>query len=385
MKKNTYKLYSLGCKVNQYDAGKLGSALSLGNLKETKENAEYAIVYTCSVTHSAVTKNRRMITKAKKENPKAKIILAGCWPRVSEIDSEKLGVDFILDTKDHSTLEEFILGTSHSYSHDSDLSQQTRSRYFIKVQDGCEQFCSYCIIPYTRGGLSSRKREDVLLEIKKAVQEGYREIVLSGIHLGLYGHDSEYKLIDLINDILEIKDLGRIRLSSIEINEVSDELIELIKKEKKICNHLHIPLQSGCDKILKLMNRPYRLEDFKNKVYDLRSKIPDIAITTDVIVGFPGEEDGDLLETYEFCQAMQFSKIHVFSFSAHERTPAYSMPGQVDVKVIKQRSKKLRDLSENLEKKYRDRFKKRSLECILEAIGNNKDRLKTEYYFDHVR
>jgi len=282
----------------------------------------------------------------------------------------------------------------------TDNNSKNRSRYFIKIQDGCEQYCSYCVIPYARGKLKSRPEEEVIGEIKNAVDAGFREIVLSGVHIGLYGKDfnqiqsSKLKiqsrnpklkidLTGLIKKIIKIKNLGRVRISSIEVTEVGDELVELIKGTDKVCDHLHISLQSGRDKILKSMNRPYSAEYFARRIKKLRKAIPDIAVSTDVIVGFPGETDADFKETYDFCEKMEFSKIHVFSFSAHEKTPASKMGGQVSQEKIIERSKKLRALSEKLEKRYKDKFNGAEAAVVIE--GKNKNGLirgKSEFYFD---
>jgi len=265
-----------------------------------------------------------------------------------------------------------------------------RSRYFIKIQDGCEQFCSYCIIPFTRGKLSSRPIKEVINEVRQAVKVGYREIVLCGIHLGFYGQECKMQnakckinLINLLKDLIKIKNLGRIRLSSIELNEVTEELIKLMTKSKgRVCRHLHIPLQSGSDKILKLMNRPYNINNYRRKIKKIRKDIPNIAITTDVIVGFPGETKKDFKETYKFIKEMQFSRLHVFPFSAHQKTAAAKMKNKVNKKEIESRAGKLRELGEKLEDKYREKFIGQELEVVIENIKNNKIKSKSQYYFD---
>ncbi len=385
MKKMTYNIYSLGCKVNKYDADKLSASLEQQEMTKVETGADFAIIYTCSVTGSAVHKNKQMIKKAKKENPEAKLILDGCWPRVTKIDKDDFGVDFIVDKDDKFSLSDFIF-MSHEKLVDitglpSLITNQSRARYFIKVQDGCEQFCSYCIIPFARGPLRSRAKKEIIIEIEKAVENGFREVVLSGIHLGLYGHDADYKLTNLVRDILKIKNLTRLRLSSIELNEVTDELIDLMVNNN-LCKHLHIPLQSGCDKVLHSMKRPYNTEQFRNKINKTRKIIPDIAITTDVIVGFPGESDEDFLITQKFIEEINFSRVHVFSFSAHEKTPAYSMPDQIEKKIISQRAKTFRQVNEKLENDFQKKFKNKELEVILVGFRNNRAILKTEYYFD---
>jgi len=415
-----FKIYTLGCKVNSYDSGSLKEKLSAAGFAAANANAQVAIVNTCSVTKSAIRKNKQIINKAKKENPGAKIVLTGCWPKVYDVRAEDFGVDFVFKTGEEKELIGEIAKLKLSAKERSaktksraedmcraDAVQGGRSRYFIKIQDGCEQYCTYCVIPYARGRLRSRPEEEVIGEIRKAVDSGFREIVLSGIHIGLYGQDFEkaqnskfsatsgaseaqgrnpnlkIDLVGLIKKIIKIKNLGRVRISSIEVTEVGDELTELIKGTDKICEHLHISLQSGCDKILKLMNRPYSAEYFADRIEKLRKAMPDIAVTTDVIVGFPGETDADFKKTYDFCEKMKFGKIHVFSFSAHEKAPASKMSGQISKEKIIERSKKLRSLSARLEKEYKNKFKGKEVRIVIEGRGaNGTIKGKSEFYFD---
>lgn len=396
-KKIKFKIYTLGCKVNQYDSAVLDSKLILDNFCHSKKDFNLIIINSCSVTKSAVSKSNSLINFVKKNNPKAKIVLIGCWPKIYKIDNLK--IDLILNSKNQEEIISNIKKLFFDVNYQKILENkkekpgcflspmEDRSRYFIKIQDGCEQFCSYCVIPLARGPLKSRPVDEVLDEIQKAVDSGFEEIILSGIHLGLYGADFKNKknnLYFLLKKILKIKKLGRIRLSSIEITEINDKIIDLISKNKKICRHLHIPLQSGNDKILKLMNRPYNTKYFLNRVKKIRKKVLDIAITTDIIVGFPGETKKDFVDTYNFAKKIFFSKIHVFSFSAHEKAPAYNFPNKVDVLEIKNRSKKLRGLSKELERDYKRKIlsKYNSLEILIESIINNKIRSKSEFYFD---
>lgn len=388
-----------------YDSNSLKRKLMSAGFVYADSGAQVAIINTCSVTKSAIRKNKQIANKAKKENPRAKIILTGCWPKVYDVRVGDLGVDYVFRAGEEQKLVNKIKNFKTSNSKQvqnskseikkicyTDNNNKNRSRYFIKIQDGCEQYCSYCVIPYARGKLKSRPEKEVIGEIKNAADAGFREIVLSGVHIGLYGKDKKVKsnnfshkvsLTDLVAKIIKIKNLGRVRISSIEVTEVGDELMDLIRGTDKVCNHLHISLQSGCDKILKSMNRPYSAEYFARRIKKLRKAIPDIAVTTDVIVGFPGETDADIKKTYDFCKKIEFSKIHVFSFSAHEKTPASKMGGQISREKIIERSKKLRGLSEKLEKKYRDKFKGGEVEVVIE--GKNKNGLirgKSEYYFD---
>ena len=433
MKQNKFKIYTLGCKVNQYDSNDLcGKLISVGFAVANK-NANIAIINTCCVTKTAIHKCKRMINKARKKNPKAKIVVMGCWPVAYRDEVEKLDVNLIWGVGELGKLVQQIPNpkfqiTNHRFNGipPSKLIikrrdkfqitnfklQKNRSRYFIKIQDGCEQFCSYCIIPYTRGKLRSRPIIEVINEVKQAIEAGYREVVLCGIHLGLYlapnprllsqaklgGQASprtgEGRLAGLIKKLIKIKDLGRIRLSSIEVTEVGDDLIKLIAGTNKICKHLHIPLQSGCNKILKLMNRSYNAKYFKNKVRNIRQSMPDCAITTDVIVGFPGETEKNFKETYDFIKEMRFSRLHVFPFSAHDKTPAVKMERKVSGHEVKKRADRLRKLGKKLGSEYRKKFVGKELEVVVERemhqdtecpIGHSVSAMyvgKTEYYFD---
>jgi threonylcarbamoyladenosine tRNA methylthiotransferase MtaB len=397
-KKIKFKIYSLGCKVNQYDSAVLSNLLKSKGFLEIKREDDYKldliIINSCSVTHSAITKDRRLINLVNRKYPQAKIVLIGCWPKIYNITGIK--VDLILNYKDQlknlKAIEKIFFKKKYSSIKKNCLENNLniindRSRYFIKVQDGCQQFCSYCVIPFARGPLKSRPMKEIIEEITLATKNGFREIVLSGIHLGLYGYDLNSKnknLYNLLKKILSIKNIGRIRLSSIEITEVNDDIIDLIASNSKMCRHLHIPLQSGSDKILKLMNRPYNTKYYYERINKLREKIPDIAISTDIIVGFPGERDSDFQDTYNFSKKIAFSKIHVFSFSAHEKAPAFHFPNKVDVIDIKKRSLSLRNLSKKMENDYRKKILKNytSLQLLIENIVKDKIKAKSEFYFD---
>ncbi len=393
MKKVGYKIYSLGCKVNQYDAGKLGGDLSLSGFKEVKENAELVLVFSCAVTASAITKSRQMINKAKKENPCARIILSGCWPRTAKIkDGQVKNVDFVFPK---ASVKEILSACAFSGDDSSCGSTISRNqgrggRYFLKIQDGCQQFCSYCIIPYARGPLQSRVSVEVVDEAKLAVASGFKEIVLSGIHLGLYGvnnvdKDREEKgmsLYKIIEQLAEIDGLERIRLSSIEITEINDKIIKLLKTDKKLCAHLHIPLQAGCDKVLKAMKRPYTTKFFLDRTKKIRQAVPNISITTDVIVGFPGETDADFKKAVSFMKKVGFSKLHVFPFSAHDLAPASKMPSQVSDSVKKERVSVLRELSDELYKNFSAKFVGSRLSIVIEGVRNGLMLGKTEHFLE---
>lgn len=389
MKNTTYAIYTLGCKVNQYDSNTLRNKLDSAGFKFSEHNALFAIVNTCAVTKTAASKSGQMVNKAKKENPKAKIILTGCWPKAYEKDVRDAGkADYIFKSGEEKKIIKLLESFTDLKRGKLPLKKTNpiggRCRYFIKIQDGCEQFCSYCVIPYTRGKLKSRGVIEVIAEIKSAIGRGYQEIVLAGIHLGLYGTGKKINLAQLIEKILKINGVGRIRLSSIEPMEVNSKIMGLIKKNRKMCPHLHIPLQSGSDKILKLMNRPYDRKRFAEKVKQIRKEIPEIALSTDVIVGFPGETADDFKQTYQFVQKMKFSRLHVFSFSAHKKTPAFNLPNRVDAVEIKERSRKLRILGKKLEKDYIKKItsSRKELEVIAERRKASGYSGKTQYYFD---
>jgi threonylcarbamoyladenosine tRNA methylthiotransferase MtaB len=411
MNSKKIKIYTLGCKVNRYDSDFLLSKLEFLGFEKVNENADLAIINSCAVTKTAIRKDRQIINKAKRENPQAKIILMGCWPEVYRDEIKLKNIDLIWGVGEPNKLIEkiqekfiednFVRAESSKALELSALTKLSstnlvstdRVRYFLKIQDGCEQFCSYCIIPYTRGKLKSRNKKDIIKEIKEAVQHGFKEIVLTGIHLGLYGREKGNKddinLSTLVKEIIKIqsaprlKNLKRLRLSSIEVTEVSDELIYLIKKHKNFCPYLHISLQSGNDKILKLMNRPYSAEYFYEKVKKIRKEIPDIAISTDIIVGFPGESEEDFQETLKFVQKIKFSKIHVFPFSGHEKTKAFKMPNQIKREEILNRSRILRKLSLEQENSFKKKFNNKELEILIEHIKSDGIIMgRSEYYFD---
>lgn len=384
-----FKILTLGCKVNQYDSAVLGNILLANNFIKAEKNLNLIIINSCSVTKTAISKSRKLLSTFKKQYPKAITILMGCWPKIYRI--EDLEVDFILNERNIEKVAKEIKKIFNNNEKKPACEAlniiDNRCRYFIKIQDGCEQFCSYCVIPFARGPLKSRSSKEILKEVKAVIESGIEEIVLSGIHLGLYGKDFKTKdesLASLLQNILSLKGNFRLRLSSIEITEVSDELIDLMSKNEKMCRHLHIPLQSGNDKILKLMNRPYNTNYFNKRIKKIREKMSDMAISTDVIVGFPGEKYSDFKATYEFCKLIKFSKIHVFSFSAHEKAPAFHYPDKVSLIDIKNRSKELRALSKKQEQDFKKETLNQSkeLDVIIESVESGKIRAKSQYYFD---
>lgn len=392
-----FQIYSLGCKVNQYDSAVLRRALETRGFV-LSQRPELVIINTCSVTKVAIRKDRYLLNRLRRDFLGSLIVVMGCWPETVEIpgtDSHLIfwGVGKVkgLIKKIISFFPRPVEVEASSIMESSLVASSERSRYFLKVGDGCNQFCSYCLIPFARGRLRSRPSRELIAEAKTATDAGYREIILCGIHLGRYGEDTKGEKMDLaglLEEILKIKDLGRVRLSSIEINEVTPALIRLMRGEPKICRHLHISLQSGNDKVLKAMNRPYTTGYFQKRVMELRRAMPDIAISTDIIVGFPGESEADFRATCNFAEKIRFSRIHVFSFSAHEKTKAYSLPGKASPEEIAKRSKRLRGLSARLERGYQGmiiakyRSRPGGLSLVTEKGGGKKTRAKTEFGFD---
>ena len=364
---------TLGCKVNTYESNVMRDLLLNAGYKEAEENekADIAIINTCTVTNTADSKSLKVIRHTIKENPNAIVIVTGCF---SQINPDKLkdleGVSIVLGNHDKSKIIEYIekykkenKQVSKIYKIDEvpfesmKLNNFNKTRAFVKIEDGCENFCSYCIIPYTRGKVRSKAVNDVLEEVTTLVNNGHHEIVLTGIHTGHYGADLEKEdFADLLELICKIEGLERLRISSIEITELNDKFLNVLSKNPIIVDHMHIPLQSGCNKTLKDMNRKYDVNYFLNKIETIRKIRPDISITTDLIVGFPGETEEDFNETIETIKKVSFSKIHVFPFSVRKGTVAEKMDNQLPEVLKKERVKRVLELSKELEIKYMEKF-----------------------------
>ncbi len=373
---------NLGCKVNAYECEFIMSLFLNEGYKLVSDNASVYVINTCTVTNEADKKSRKTINSIKKNNPNSVVIAVGCYTQNLYNTNKDIDInaDIILGNKDKSKIIEYLnkylnerkkiskfYDIKYTRFEDMEISHlESHTRAFIKIQDGCDNYCSYCVIPYVRGDVKSKNKNKVLDEVNSLVNNGYKEIVLTGIHTGKYGTDlNNYNLYNLLLDLLEIKKLERIRISSIEIVEVDDKIISLLSN-KKIASHMHLPLQSGCDKILKLMDRRYNTKYYEDKINLIRSVNPDISITTDVIVGFPGETDQDFNKTYEFCKKMNFSKIHVFPYSDRDGTKSSSMKNKVNDITKKERVKKLIELSNVLEENYRNKFNGKKLEVLFE-------------------
>lgn len=380
-----FNIVTFGCKVNQYESNMMKERMLSSNFfyVENISEANIIVVNTCSVTNVADKKCLKMIRRIKREYPNSILVVAGCSSQNKQEIYENLDIDILIGNKDKSKID--ILLKEYIKTHkryvkfyndrkldfeDMLISDYNHIRAFIKIEDGCDNFCSYCIIPYVRGSVRSKNFETVIKEAKLLTQKGHKEIVLTGIHTGHY-MDNGYDLTDLINELSKIEDLLRIRISSIEITELNDKFLNMLSTNKKVCDHLHIPLQAGSDEILKNMNRKYDLKYYEEKIKKIRMIRPNISITTDIIVGFPYETDKLFNETLEFSRKMNFSKIHVFPYSIRLGTSAANMPNQVDESIKKERVKKLMDLSETMEKEYYNKFVGKELDILVEECDNN--------------
>ena len=377
----TVGLLSLGCKVNTYEMEFIKNELEKNNYEvlDFNDKCDIYIINTCTVTNTSDTKSNKMIRKARRNNPDACIVAMGCF-----IESQKNNkfddIDIVIGNKDKNKIIELLDEYFENKKRiiklytdfDSDFEDMYiedfpgRTRAFVKIQDGCENFCSYCIIPYVRGKCRSKNNETVIKEIKALISHGYKEVVLTGIHTGNY----KYKDIDfgdLLSDIVKIDGLERIRISSIEVTELNDRVLDLIKNNSVIVDHLHIPLQAGSDEVLKLMNRKYDLEYFENKIKEIRDIRPNISITTDVIVGFNGESLELFNKTIETCRRIKFSKIHVFPYSERVGTKALELDGVVPAEERKRRSRELLKVSKELEIDYMNSFIGKEEDVLVEV------------------
>ena len=392
-----FKIITLGCKVNTYESEMMQEKLLNNGFIETyDDDANVVIINTCSVTNMADAKSRKLIRYAKRENDKAIIAVCGCSAENHKEELLSIGIDILIGNKDKSNIVELInnyvnnnqqyikfYDNKHLEFENMEVDKfKDQTRAYMKIQDGCNNYCAYCIIPYVRGNIRSKDINLAFNEAKELVKNMHYEIVLTGIHTGSYGRGCGYDLVDLMNKMVTINDLKRIRLSSIEITELDDKFFEFLKNNNKLCNHLHVPLQAGSDKILKLMGRHYDLDYYLKTINKIRSIRPDINISTDVIVGFPGETEEDFQECIEFCKQIGFAKIHVFPYSKRDGTRAASMPEQIDMGIKKERARRLIEVSNELEKKYNEKFLNKEVEVLVEAkegkltVGHTSNYLK---------
>ena len=362
---------TLGCKVNQYETNAMCEEFIKHNYQivDKEENADICVVNTCTVTNMSDRKSRQMLRRVKEINPQAIIVACGCYVQVAKEELEKMPeIDLILGNNEKKEIvkyvEEYVYKNKvesvqdvmhqKEYIDFGDVTFTEKTRAVIKVQDGCDRFCAYCIIPYARGRVRSRKPESVIKEIKQIAKKGIKEVVITGIHVASYGKDFEndYKLIDLLEEINKVEGIERIRLGSIEPLLITPEFLERLTKLEKICHHFHLSLQSGCDETLQRMNRRYTTKQFEQIVELLRKTYKDVILTTDIIVGFPEETDEEFNQTYKFLSDIKFYKMHIFKYSQRKGTPAAKNKNQVDGNIKEQRSKKLIELSNKNEAEY---------------------------------
>lgn len=386
-----FYICALGCKVNSYEIDAIKSDLLANNHQYVNEKeADVIIVNTCCVTNTAASKSRQKINSIHKNNSNADIIVMGCYVQGFEQEAKNiLGVKLLVGTKDRSKIKDYINDLQTQVSLVSDVkdyniyedlamaSSCENTRAYLKIQDGCNNFCSYCIIPYVRGQIKSRDKNEVIKEAKHLLSLGFKEIVLTGIHTGSYGKDLDgYPFSSLVEDLLKLDGLYRLRISSIEESEIDDKLVSLLVNNEKLAKHLHIPLQAGSDHVLKLMNRKYDLKTFINNVLAIKEKVKDIAITSDVIVGFPDESEENFIDTLNTCKTLEFAKIHVFPYSSRKGTVASKMKNQIDGNIKKDRAKRLLSLSNELNYNYNKKFENKELEVLIEEFNKG-------YYVGH--
>ena len=386
-------IHTLGCKVNIYESEYIINILKENGYQivDFDSKADIYIINTCTVTNTSDKKSEKMIKRARKQNKDAIIIAMGCH---AQIKGDNIDADIIIGNKDKSKIisliEEYqenknkikrIYNLDNVSFEDMYISSfNSHTRAFVKIQDGCDAFCSYCIIPYARGPIRSKDPKTVIKEITSLVENGYKEIILTGIHTGKYGKDINYTFEQLLKEIIKIKNLYRIRISSIEINELTDPILNLIKDNQVIAKHLHIPLQSGSDKILKLMDRKYDLKFYKDRIEKIRKMIKDVSITTDLIVGFPNEDEKDMEDTLKFLKEIKFTKIHTFPYSKREGTKAASMENQIDETIKRKRVKTVLELSDQLEQDFYQSKLNETEEVIIEQTKDGKSYGYTSNY-----
>jgi threonylcarbamoyladenosine tRNA methylthiotransferase MtaB len=394
---------TLGCKVNQDETESMMDLFKKSGYQvvDFDDKSDIYVINTCTVTQVGSKKSRQMIRRAHRLNPDALIVVTGCYSQTASEEVAKIpGVRLIVgNDQKHNIVKlseealnkrkdekpKILVSQRHELTEFHSLpiaTNRQRHRATLKIQEGCDNFCTYCIVPYARGPIRSKPLKDVVEDCKQLVKEGYREIVLTGIHLGSYGKDlsESLSLADVVNSLSELSDLKRLRLSSIEPTDFSVELLTAIKNSNNICNHFHVPLQNGCDKILDLMGRKYNTAYYEKVIETLRSLKKDVAITTDIMVGFPGETEEDFNKTLEFVQKIQFSGIHVFKYSPREGTPASSFPNQVPNSIKDKRSDILTKKALELKQQFNQLFLGKEVDVLFEkAVDDQIEGHTTNY------
>lgn len=397
--KKTVSFYTLGCKVNQYETNAMEQQFIKNNYEivENTQKADIYVINTCTVTNMAERKSRQMLRRVKEINPFAVLVVCGCYAQVAKNELEQIQeINIILGINEKNEIVQIVEKYMEEMSEQDKRSQEAeiddvskqkefldfgdvtyteKNRAVVKVQDGCNMFCSYCIIPYARGRIRSRKIESVVSEIEKIAKEGIKEVVITGIHVASYGKDfdnentsKKIRLIDLLEAINKIDGIDRIRLSSLEPTIVDEEFATRLSKLDKICDHFHLSLQSGCDETLKRMNRKYTTQIYRDAVATLRKYYPEASFTTDVIVGFPGETDEEFAKTYEFLKEIDFYRLHVFKYSPRRGTVAEKMPNQIDGNEKEERSNKLIELSNSTENKHNQSYIGKTVKVLFEEF-----------------
>lgn len=397
--KKTVSFYTLGCKVNQYETNAMEQQFIKNNYKivENTQKADIYVINTCTVTNMAERKSRQMLRRVKEINPSAVLVVCGCYAQVAKNELEQIPeIDIILGINEKNEIVQIVenymkkmaeqnkksqeaeiddVSKQNEFLDFGDVTYTEKNRAVVKVQDGCNMFCSYCIIPYARGRIRSRKIESVVSEIEKIAKEGIKEVVITGIHVASYGKDfdnentsKKIRLIDLLEAINKIDGIDRIRLSSLEPTIVDEEFATRLSKLDKICDHFHLSLQSGCDETLKRMNRKYTTQIYRDAVATLRKYYPEASFTTDVIVGFPGETDEEFAKTYEFLKEIDFYRLHVFKYSPRRGTVAEKMPNQIDGNKKEERSNKLIELSNSMENKHNQSYIGKTVKVLFEEF-----------------
>ena len=397
--KKTVSFYTLGCKVNQYETNAMEQQFIKNNYEivENTQKADIYVINTCTVTNMAERKSRQMLRRVKEINPSAVLVVCGCYAQVAKNELEQIQeINIILGINEKNEIVQIVENYMEKMAEKDKRSQEAeiddvskqkefldfgdvtyteKNRAVVKVQDGCNMFCSYCIIPYARGRIRSRKIESVVSEIEKIVKENIKEVVITGIHVASYGKDfdnentsKKIRLIDLLEAINKIDGIDRIRLSSLEPTIVDEEFATRLSKLDKICDHFHLSLQSGCDETLKRMNRKYTTQIYRDAVATLRKYYPEASFTTDVIVGFPGETDEEFAKTYEFLKEIDFYRLHVFKYSPRRGTVAEKMPNQIDGNKKEERSNKLIELSNSTENKHNQSYIGKTVKVLFEEF-----------------
>ncbi|MCG1791079.1 tRNA (N(6)-L-threonylcarbamoyladenosine(37)-C(2))-methylthiotransferase MtaB [Staphylococcus epidermidis] len=385
---STVAFHTLGCKVNHYETEAIWQLFKDANYErvEFETNADVFVINTCTVTNTGDKKSRQIIRRAIRQNPDAVVCVTGCYAQTSSAEIMEIpGVDIVVGTQDRHKLLDYIqqfqeerqpingvgnIMKNRTYEELEVPYFTDRTRASLKIQEGCNNFCTFCIIPWARGLMRSRDPEKVVEQATQLVNSGYKEIVLTGIHTGGYGQDlKNYNLAQLLRDLDTIEGLERIRISSIEASQLTDEVIDVIGNSNKVVRHLHIPLQSGSDDVLKRMRRKYTMAHFSERLTKLHQALPDLAVTSDIIVGFPGESEEEFQETYDFIVNHHFSELHVFPYSPRIGTPAARMDNQIDEETKNVRVHKLISLSNQLAKEYASKFEDEVLEVIPEEMG----------------